>query len=163
MNFGSFFLLFEKFFTLMWKYLQHIHDHKKSDKMEKLRIHYEAKVDFQPSDLLIKKYVLPDTYGNWAAEELMARIIEFSIEENNWVAVSASNLAKSMWKAFIERSFPHTIPAIPTVLSTEFMLEGYNFLFANKLLDVMELRDDLYFKPAEKAILALKKFVVKND
>ena len=126
--------------------------------MEKLRVNYGKNVDFQPSDLLIKKYSLPDTYGNEAAEELMARIIEFSIEENHWLAISASDLAESMWKSFTERSFPHEISVIPTVLSTESMLEGYNFLFANKYLDVMVLRDDLYLKPTEKAILLLKKF-----
>ena len=147
----------------MEEYLQHIHNYKKSNKMEKLRIHYESKVDFQPSDLLIKKYTLPDTYGNESAEELMARIIEFSIEENHWVAVSSSDFSKSVWKTFIENFFSHAIPDTSTVLSTESMLEGYNSLFTNKFLDVMVLRDDLYLKPTEKAILALKKFVVKND
>ena len=131
--------------------------------MEKLKVHYESKVDFQPSDLLIKKYNLPETYGNVVAEELMARIIEFSIEENHWVAVSALDFAKSVWKTFIEKSFSHSILDMPTMISTESMLEGYNFLFANKWLDVMVLRDDLYLKPTEKAILTLKKFVVKKD
>lgn len=101
---------------------------------------------------------MPDTYGNEAAEELMARIIEFSIEENHWVAVSASDLARSMQKSFIEKSFSHVISATSTVLCTETMLEGYNYLFSNKLLDLIELRDDLYLKPTEKAILLLKKF-----
>lgn len=131
--------------------------------MEKLKVIYEKKVDFKPSDLLIKNYVLPDTYGNEAAEELIARLIEFSIEENHWVAVSASDFAKSVWKTFIERSFLHTIPFVSTVLTTESMLEGYNFLFANKLLDLLELRDDLYLKPTEKAILMLKNFRISED
>ena len=124
--------------------------------MEKLKVHYESKVDFQPSDLLIKKYVLPDTYGNEAAEELMARLIEFSIEENHWVAVSVSDFARSIRKAFIEKSES-------TVFSTETMLEGYNYLFSNKLLDFIELRDDLYLKPTEKAILLLKKFKASEN
>ena len=131
--------------------------------MEKLKVYYESRVDFQPSDLLIKKYSLPDTYGNEAAEELMARIIEFSIEENHWVAVSASDLARSMQKSFIEKSFSHVISATSTVLCTETMLEGYNYLFSNKLLDLIELRDDLYLKPTEKAVLLLKKFKASDN
>jgi len=130
--------------------------------MDMLKVRYES-VDFQPSELLIKKYDLSNTYGNVAAEVFMALIIEFSIEENYWVAVSSSDLDKSVQNAFIERSFPHAIPAIPTGLNAESMLEGYNYLIVNKFLDVMELRDDRYLKPTERAILLLKKFVVKND
>lgn len=130
--------------------------------MEKLKVHYESKVDFQPSDLLIKKYALPDTYSNEAAEELMARLIEFSIEENHWVAVSVSDFTESMQKFFIEKSFLHA-SATSTIFTTETMLEGYNYLFTNKLLDLLVLRDDLYLKPTEKAILLLKKFKANEN
>lgn len=131
--------------------------------MEKLKVHYESKVDFQPSDLLIKKYSLPDTYGNVAAEELMARLVEFSIEENHWVAVSVSDFSRSLQNFFVEKSFSRAISATSTVFTTETMLEGYNYLFSNKLLDLLVLRDDLYLKPTEKAILLLKKFKANEN
>ena len=130
--------------------------------MEKLKVHYDN-VDFQPSDLLIKKYVLPNTYGNEDAEEILARIIEFSIEENQWVAVSASDFDGSVRKAFVENHFSQGFPISSTVLNTDSMLEGYNFLFSNNLLDVIELREDIYLKPTGKAISLLKKFAVKED
>lgn len=126
--------------------------------MVKLKVHYE-RVDFQPSD--IKKY-LPD-YCNVAAEMLMALIIEFSIEENHWVAVSVSDLSLSMWKIFIKNYFSHAISAAYKVFSVESMFEGYDYLFSNKLLDLLVLRDDLYLKPTEKAILLLKKFKASEN
>lgn len=170
--------------------------------MEKLKVIYGKNVDFQPSDLLIKKYVLPDTYGNLAAEELMARIIEFSIEENQWVAVSASDLAGSVWQTFqmqyiareihrrntekkqnyldeirrfrsriyaifgnspTEPEYENEISVPSTVLNPDSVVDGYNFLFSNNLLDLLDLKEDSYLKPTEKAILALKKFVLKDD
>ena len=167
--------------------------------MEKLKVHYDN-VNFQPSELVIQKYILPDAFGDNAAEEIMARIIQFSIEENQWVAVSASDLAGSLWQTFqgqhllkeiqkrnsdkrdhylqecqkfknrinkvfgnelAKPEYENEISVPSTILNPDSVVDGYNFLFSNKLLDLLELKWDSYLKPTEKAILLLEKFVVK--
>lgn len=57
--------------------------------------------NFNPSCLRIPRYSLPDTLGDAGAEDLMARIISFSIEEGKWVGVGLRYFLGQMSEIFV--------------------------------------------------------------
>lgn len=69
--------------------------------MDKLQIKFEG-INFKPSQLHFPRYVLLGTYDKGEAEEVMARIIEFSQKEDQWVAVSVKDFADSIDAAMDE-------------------------------------------------------------
>ena len=68
-----------------------------------LPLNYEEFEDlnFNPSCLKIPHYSLPDTFGDAGAEDLMARLISFSIEEGRWVGVGLRYFFGQMTEIFI--------------------------------------------------------------
>lgn len=64
--------------------------------MKNLRVTYED-VDFQPSDLVFTRYKLEDTFSSTEAEEFMARLVEFSVNEKHWVAVNLEDFEESIF------------------------------------------------------------------
>ena len=58
-------------------------------------------LNFNPSCLEIPHYALPGTFGNVGAEDFMARLISFSINEGRWVGVSLRYFFGQMTEIFI--------------------------------------------------------------
>lgn len=68
-----------------------------------LSLNYEEFEDlnFNPSCLRIPHYSLPDTFGDVGAEDLMARLISFSIKEGRWVGVGLRYFSGQMTDIFL--------------------------------------------------------------
>jgi hypothetical protein len=58
-------------------------------------------LNFNPSCLEFPLYALPDTFGDAGAEDLMARLICFSIKEGKWVGVGLRYFSGQMTDIFL--------------------------------------------------------------
>lgn len=58
-------------------------------------------LNFNPSCLKIPKFSITDTFGDVKAEDFMARLISFSIEEGKWVGVGMKYFMGQMTETFI--------------------------------------------------------------
>ena len=75
--------------------------------MDYLPLCYEEfdDLNFNPSRLEIPRYALPDTFGDVGAEDLMSRLISFSIKEGRWVGVGLRYFSGQMTDIFLSLIF----------------------------------------------------------
>lgn len=138
---------------------------KKSKQMKTIHLKRSLNVEFTPRDVKFPKYMLPATFSDSNAEEIVARYITICQKENEWVGISLRSFVEVLDKDFIDiddvskRVYTHILQNCYKPNHSHPVRKGFRHLMHDSYIIWETYEGEKYILPTEKLLHAVERYV----